>query len=105
MHDLRKLIGLCSTSESRLLDVNIGLYFQPSGIQTKSISEALKMLKDVTPEMKKLGEGAIPYDGGLYPVRAHCLGSIIACLRSLILTSPCPHSGSGSKTISPASKH
>jgi len=51
--------------------IPLGLFFQPSGIQTKSISEALKMLKDVTPEMKKLGEGAIPYDGGLYPVRVH----------------------------------
>jgi hypothetical protein len=27
------------------------------------------MLDKVTPEMKKLGEGALPYDGGLYPVR------------------------------------
>ena len=25
------------------------------------------MLKHVSPEMKALGEGAIPYDGGLYP--------------------------------------
>jgi hypothetical protein len=63
------------------------------------------MLKDVTPEMKKLGEGAIPYDGGLYPVRDQYLGSIIECLLPHILTSPCPYSGSGSKTISPASKH
>ena len=28
---------------------------------------ALKMLDQVTPEMKKLGEGALP-DGGFYPV-------------------------------------
>jgi hypothetical protein len=28
------------------------------------------MLDKVTPEMKKLGEGALPYDGGLYPVRS-----------------------------------
>ena len=27
------------------------------------------MLDKVTLEMKQLGEGAIPYDGGLYPVR------------------------------------
>ena len=26
------------------------------------------MLDQVSPAMKKLGQGAIPYDGGLYPV-------------------------------------
>ena len=26
------------------------------------------MLDKVTLEMRKLGEGAVPYDGGLYPV-------------------------------------
>ena len=30
--------------------------------------EAIKMLDKVSLEMKKLGEGAVPYDGGLYPV-------------------------------------
>lgn len=48
--------------------VLFGLFFQPSGIDVKDTFEAIKMLKNVAPEMKKLGEGAIPYDGGLYPV-------------------------------------
>ena len=30
-------------------------------------TQAIKALKEVTPEMKRLGAGAIPYDGGLYP--------------------------------------
>ena len=48
--------------------VLFGLGFQPGGIKIRDLSDAFKMLKDVTKEMKKLGEGAIPYDGGLYPV-------------------------------------
>ena len=47
--------------------VLFGLTFQPSGIDVKDTFEAIKALDQVTPEMKKLGEGAIPYDGGLYP--------------------------------------
>ena len=47
--------------------VLFGLTFQPSGINVKDTFEAIKALDQVTPEMKKLGEGAIPYDGGLYP--------------------------------------
>ena len=49
--------------------VLFGLTFQPSGIKVKDTFDAIKMLDKVTPEMKKLGEGAIPYDGGLYPVK------------------------------------
>jgi hypothetical protein len=39
-----------------------------SGINVIDTFEAIKMLDKVTPEMKKLGDGAIPYSGGLYPV-------------------------------------
>ena len=42
----------------------------PVGINVTDTFEAIKMLDKVTPEMKKLGEGALPYDGGLYPVRS-----------------------------------
>ena len=48
--------------------VLFGLGFQPGGIKIKNFSESIKMLKLVDPKMKKLGEGAIPIDGGLYPV-------------------------------------
>jgi hypothetical protein len=47
--------------------VLFGLTFQPAGIKVKDTLEAIKQLDQVTPEMKKLGEGAIPYNGGLYP--------------------------------------
>ena len=47
--------------------VLFGLTFQPSGIKITETLEAIKMLKDVPRSMKVLGEGAIPYDGGLYP--------------------------------------
>jgi hypothetical protein len=49
--------------------VLFGLTFNPAGINVKDTFEAIKMLDQVSPEMKKLGAGAIPYDGGLYPVR------------------------------------
>lgn len=48
--------------------VLFGLTFQPSGIDVQNFKAAWKLLKDVTPEMRALGEGAIPFDGGLYPV-------------------------------------
>lgn len=48
--------------------VLFGLTFQPAGIKIQDLSSALKVAKQVSPEMKKLGEGAIPLDGGLYPV-------------------------------------
>ena len=41
----------------------------PSGINVTDTFDAIKMLDKVTPEMRALGDGAIPYDGGLYPVR------------------------------------
>ena len=47
--------------------VLFGLTFQPSGINVIDTFVAIQRLDQVTPEMKKLGEGAIPYDGGLYP--------------------------------------
>lgn len=47
--------------------VLFGLTFQPSGINVTDTFEAIKMLDKVTPEMKLLGDKAIPYDGGLYP--------------------------------------
>jgi hypothetical protein len=48
--------------------VLFALTFQPSGINVLDTFEAIKGLDKVDPEMKKLGAGAIPYDGGLYPV-------------------------------------
>jgi len=47
--------------------VLFGLVFMPGGIKITDTFEAIKMLKDAPVEMKVLGEGAIPYDGGLYP--------------------------------------
>ena len=47
--------------------VLFGLTFQPSGINVIDTFVAIQRLNQVTPEMKKLGEGAVPYDGGLYP--------------------------------------
>ena len=44
-----------------------GLTFQPAGIDIKDTFETLKLLDKVPAEMKKLGEGAIPFDGGFYP--------------------------------------
>lgn len=48
--------------------VLFGLTFQPGGIQVKSLGEVLKQLSNVKPAMKLLGEGAIPFNGGFYPV-------------------------------------
>lgn len=47
--------------------VLFGLGFQPGGIQIRDTYDAIKGLKDVTKDMKKLGDGAIPLSGGLYP--------------------------------------
>lgn len=47
--------------------VLFGLTFQPSGIKVQDTFEAIKMLDRVPKSMRVLGEGAIPYDGGLYP--------------------------------------
>jgi len=47
--------------------VLFALTFQPSGIKVTDTFEAIKMLDKVPNEMKKLGDKAIPYDGGLYP--------------------------------------
>ena len=47
--------------------VLFGLGFQPGGIQIRDTFEAIKNLKYVSPEMKKLGAGAIPLDGGKCP--------------------------------------
>jgi hypothetical protein len=47
--------------------VLFGLGFQPGGIKIREISDTLKMLNKVPKEMKLLGQGAIPLDGGLYP--------------------------------------
>ena len=43
------------------------LTFFPSGIEVSGVFETLARLKNVTSEMKILGEGAIPFNGGLYP--------------------------------------
>lgn len=47
--------------------VLFGLTFQPAGINVLDTLESIKMLKNVPSEMRKLGEGAIPFDGGFYP--------------------------------------
>lgn len=47
--------------------VLFGLTFQPAGIDIKDTFETLKVLKDVPDDMRALGEGAIPFDGGFYP--------------------------------------
>ncbi len=47
--------------------VLFGLTFQPAGIKILDSLEALKLTKQVDNEMKKLGDGAIPFDGGFYP--------------------------------------
>eukprot|EP01038_Epipyxis_sp_PR26KG_P005653 gene5653-7807_t len=47
--------------------VLFGLVFQPTGIEVKEFSESFKIAQTVDPEMKKLGEGAIPFAPGLYP--------------------------------------
>jgi len=48
--------------------VLFGLFFQPVGISVKDSLEALREAKKVSPAVRKLGEGAIPFDGGFYPV-------------------------------------
>ncbi len=47
--------------------VLFGLTFQPAGIKVLESLPALKAARGVDPEMKKLGQGAIPLDGGFYP--------------------------------------
>jgi len=47
--------------------VLFGLFFQPAGIAVKDTFAALKEAKQVSPAVRKLGEGAIPLDGGFYP--------------------------------------
>jgi hypothetical protein len=50
------------------------MFFYVLGILILDTFVALKMLDQVTPEMKKLGEGALP-DGGFYPVSFITLSS------------------------------
>lgn len=49
--------------------VLFGLLFQPSGITVRDFGEAFREVKKVSPEAKLLGEGAVPFNGGLYLVR------------------------------------
>ena len=49
--------------------VLFALTFQPAGIVISDLFDAIKLLPNVTTEMKKLGRGSIPIDEGLYPVR------------------------------------
>jgi hypothetical protein len=44
-----------------------GLVFFPAGINVSGVSETFSSLKKVNNNMRVLGEGAIPIDGGLYP--------------------------------------
>ena len=48
--------------------VLFGFVFQPAGIAVRNFREVFDSLKYVTKEMRRLGEGAIPFDGGLYLV-------------------------------------
>lgn len=48
--------------------VLFALTFQPSGIDVKDTLAAYREAKKVSPAVRKLGEGAIPFDGGCYPV-------------------------------------
>lgn len=43
------------------------LTFNPSGIKVNNFINTFKMLKEVSPQMKLLGENAVPIDGGFYP--------------------------------------
>jgi hypothetical protein len=65
--------------------VLFGLTFQPSGIKVSSTFDAIKMLKNVEPSMKILGEGAIPFDGGLYPVSSIIIFFIIILIFLLFI--------------------
>jgi len=47
--------------------VLFALTFQPGGIKVMDTLASVRALGRVPPEMRKLGDGAIPYDGGLYP--------------------------------------
>lgn len=58
--------------------VLFGLVFMPKGIEILDTFDAIKRLNYVSPEMKKLGNGAIPYDGGC--IRGS--GSRVRCHRS-----------------------
>ena len=61
------------TRENRLKGwrrmVLFALTFQPSGIEVLDTFDAIKMVDSVPESMKFLGNGAIPYDGRLYPWR------------------------------------
>jgi len=48
--------------------VLFGLFFQPAGIAVRNFREVFASLKYVSKDMRRLGEGAIPFDGGLYLV-------------------------------------
>lgn len=47
--------------------VLFGLVFYPSGIEVSGVKESFNNLKNVNDDMKELGKGAIPINGGLYP--------------------------------------
>lgn len=47
--------------------VLFGLVFYPSGIEVSGVKESFDNLKEVNDDMKELGKGAIPINGGLYP--------------------------------------
>ena len=47
--------------------VLFGLVFYPSGIEVSGVKESFDTLKEVNDDMRELGKGAIPINGGLYP--------------------------------------
>jgi hypothetical protein len=47
--------------------VLFSLFFFPAGILVSNFLEAFAALKQVTPAMKRLGEGVLPISGGFYP--------------------------------------
>lgn len=61
------------TKENRLKGwrrmVLFALTFQPSGIEVLDTLDSIRMINKVPKSMKFLGNGAIPYDGRLYPWR------------------------------------
>ena len=83
--------------------VLFGLFFQPVGIAVKDTLAALREAKKVSPAVRKLGEGAIPFDGGFYPVILQnyvCAECIY--IHHLTVYIPYSFSGIGSEMTFPA---
>lgn len=59
------------TNESRLRGFRrmtlFSLIFFPSGISVSSVIDAVSAVWKISPEARLLGEGSVPFSGGLYP--------------------------------------